>query len=603
MILLIAAACAMRGSSDELQYGIQFDAGSSGTRVYVYQWSKRESAVDDALPSEFSHGTSKPKLVQVNGGSMKVQPGISAFGTDPSLSPKDAGASLSALFDFACATLKAEGCDADCQAETPAFLGATAGMRVLPVEDAEDIMASVDAAFASSVFRFDDGAGWARIISGEEEGGFGWLAVNWLAGTLSVDTPPDLSASRSVGALDLGGASTQISFLPSGESVLASYFLVSVNTLAAGIYTHSYLYFGRDLALEQQAALLAAAATVTNPCFPVGSNDTSAEGLAGSSNATACAASARAILVDAYHGGGSGSGSGDSSSSFCFHADGKRCGFLGEYQPSPASAGSLYAFSNFAYTWAFLGASATADLADVRARAEAICAMDLFELAEYNAQLPDPAPSAYLSGYCFSAMYALELLTAGYGFPEEDSPITVVDDVNGTEVTWALGSIVYHANALGWELLPPAAAAADDDDDDDGSGKATNGSSSCDGHAGAGTNNETVAAAAGVLGGVAGALLVGLCWCACERRRRARSKSRGAFDDHGLSYYSLVGPKAVVTITDPAPYRRLSPGVYAGTDTGGGAGGAGGGPPGALGKALGGVVVVSSGDGDRRSDT
>ena len=86
--------------------------------------------------------------------------------------------------------------------------------------------------------------------------------------------------------------------------------------------------------------------------------------------------------------------------------------------------------------------------------------MDLFELAEYNAQLPDPAPSAYLSGYCFSAMYALELLTAGYGFPEEDSPITVVDDVNGTEVTWALGSIVYHANALGWELLPPAAAAA-----------------------------------------------------------------------------------------------------------------------------------------------
>ena len=111
-------------------------------------------------------------------------------------------------------------------------------MRVIPVETAEAIMTSVRASFASSGFRFDSDD-WARIISGEEEGGYGWLAANWLAGTLNGDGEKALT--NTIGALDLGGASTQISFRPTSESILASYFLVSVNDLSAGIYTHSYL--------------------------------------------------------------------------------------------------------------------------------------------------------------------------------------------------------------------------------------------------------------------------------------------------------------------------------------------------------------------------
>ena len=168
--------------------------------------------------------------------------------------------------------------------------------------------------------------------------------------------------------------------------------------------------------------------------------DTSAAQLPGMSNATACAKSAAALFSDARP---------------CMHADGTRCGFLGEYQPSSSSAGELYAFSNFAYTWEFIGAPATADIATVRARASTICSYNMSELVEYNSGLPEPQEFEYLSGYCFSAMYALELLSTGYGFPETDTPITVVEDVNGTEVSWALGSIIYQANALSWTLEPP----------------------------------------------------------------------------------------------------------------------------------------------------
>ena len=98
---------------------------------------------------------------------------------------------------------------------------------------------------------------------------------------------------------------------------------------------------------------------------------------------------------------------------------------------------------------------ATADIATVRARASTICSYNMSELVEYNSGLPEPQEFEYLSGYCFSAMYALELLSTGYGFPETDTPITVVEDVNGTEVSWALGSIIYQANALSWTLEPP----------------------------------------------------------------------------------------------------------------------------------------------------
>ena len=387
------------------QYGLQFDAGSSGTRVYIYQWPQRSSAVPSTLPAPFQHDTSWPRPVQVNGGSLKISPGLSAYVDDGA----SAGDSLAPLFAFANATLAAAGCDASCRAQTPAFLGATAGMRVLSVAAGEAIMDSVRAAFSSSGFRCDDPSDSVRIISGEEEGAFGWLAANWLAGTLT-DNNDDgddgsggsSSSSSSIGALDLGGASTQISFTPrAGEPVLASYFPVSLNGLSVGLYTHSYLYFGRDQALLRQQEALAAAGMASNPCFPAGSNDTAAPTtpctaqsgcLPGSSNATACAASARAVFLNPprlpprFYASSAGSSSSSSSSSSyslpapatlagassseddddaeqqCLHADGTRCGFLGEYQPATSSAGQLYAFSNFYYTWSFLGAGPTSSL-------------------------------------------------------------------------------------------------------------------------------------------------------------------------------------------------------------------------------------------------
>ena len=53
------------------------------------------------------------------------------------------------------------------------------------------------------------------------------------------------------------------------------------------LYTHSFLYFGRDQAFLQLQDGLEKAGRGENPCYPKGEKDS--RGLTGSSNSSACA--------------------------------------------------------------------------------------------------------------------------------------------------------------------------------------------------------------------------------------------------------------------------------------------------------------------------
>ncbi|XP_009991970.1 PREDICTED: ectonucleoside triphosphate diphosphohydrolase 8-like [Chaetura pelagica] len=90
------------------KYGLVFDAGSTHTTLYVYQW-----------PGDKENGTgivSQVEACTVPG------PGISSYADDPA----GAGASLKPCLDKAMEIIPAEQ-----QQETPTYLGATAGMRLL----------------------------------------------------------------------------------------------------------------------------------------------------------------------------------------------------------------------------------------------------------------------------------------------------------------------------------------------------------------------------------------------------------------------------------------------------------------------------------------
>lgn len=167
----------------------------------------------------------------------------------------------------------------------PIFLTATAGMRILDEATRSDAMAQVRAILASSPFLFQPA--WARVIPGEEEGVYGWIAANYLLGSLYTLNPASglpVLGGNTIGALDLGGASTQITFAPpAGVDMIAGAYRTTItDTLAATVYTHSFLYYGQNegtaninevalaYAFANGLAVPAPGVIVPHPCFQLG---------------------------------------------------------------------------------------------------------------------------------------------------------------------------------------------------------------------------------------------------------------------------------------------------------------------------------------------
>ena len=80
---------------------------------------------------------------------------------------------------------------------TPVHLKATAGLRSISAQAAENILAECRTLIAQSPFEFHDS--WASIISGTMEGVYGWISANYLEGNF--DDP----AADTVGVIEMGG--------------------------------------------------------------------------------------------------------------------------------------------------------------------------------------------------------------------------------------------------------------------------------------------------------------------------------------------------------------------------------------------------------------
>uniref|UniRef100_A0A0G4F394 Peptidase A1 domain-containing protein n=1 Tax=Chromera velia CCMP2878 TaxID=1169474 RepID=A0A0G4F394_9ALVE len=227
-------------------YGLVMDAGSRGTRIHIYQWPHRE--FDPSHP--YTGPLSFPKDI----GSLSVEPGISSFAN----TPDQVGINLKPLIDHAKDVLKKE----ESRWSTfPLWLKATAGMRDLERDVRGGVMEGIRLLFQDkSVNPFYNTNDMVRVISGEEEGAYGWLSVNYAKGTL-FDGP-----LGSYGAMDMGGASTQITFQPQHTSILENLFPIHLGDHFIRLYTHSFLGYGwgdglmRSVDREAKEAVVAAMA-------------------------------------------------------------------------------------------------------------------------------------------------------------------------------------------------------------------------------------------------------------------------------------------------------------------------------------------------------
>ncbi|XP_030062533.1 ectonucleoside triphosphate diphosphohydrolase 8 isoform X3 [Microcaecilia unicolor] len=220
-----------------IKYGIVFDAGSSHTSLYIYQW-----------PADKENDTGI--VSQVHTCAVKG-PGISSYFDNPS----QAGESLKTCLNEAITIIPSKK-----QKETPVLLGATAGMRLLREQNNTQANQVFDE-ISKTIKQYPLDFRGARILSGNEEGSLGWVTVNYLLESFVkysfteewIHPNPD----QTLGAMDLGGASTQITFYPSGaiEDIDTKMFfrLYGYNYT---VYTHSYLCYGQDQALKMLLANL-----------------------------------------------------------------------------------------------------------------------------------------------------------------------------------------------------------------------------------------------------------------------------------------------------------------------------------------------------------
>lgn len=419
----------LRGTTpSKWRYLTIVDAGSSGCRAHVFRWRTTATGLE----------------VDPTHNNLKVKPGLSSFAANPA----DAGASLGPLLDFITAEVPEEE-----RASSPIFLKATAGLRMVDEAPREAILESVRKTIAASPFSFSDPVAGALVIAGTDEGGFGWMSVNYLLGNLD----GSVASPAYHGVLEMGGASAQVTQVydaSSGPLPVGYEFEFALGDRHYALYTHSYLGYGLEKAREALSTSLADKQTkkgpgpVKDPCLQRGFLATADASRAsvydgpagvevvGAGLASSCEKAVEQALFAAV-------AKPDAKSERCnFLA----CSFGGVFQPKALPATTLLAFENFHYTADMLDMPRPASPHDFESGAEAVCDLEWQDLTA-RGYPKDGSSAEELSKLCFSATYLAAFLEHGVGV-KEDTKVKVQQVVGDFGIDWSLGAAIREASNI-----------------------------------------------------------------------------------------------------------------------------------------------------------
>ncbi|XP_077803083.1 ectonucleoside triphosphate diphosphohydrolase 1 isoform X5 [Macaca mulatta] len=377
---------------ENIKYGIVLDAGSSHTSLYIYKW-----------PAEKENDTGVVHQVE----ECRVKgPGISKYVQKVN----EIGIYLTDCMERAREVIPRSQ-----HQETPVYLGATAGMRLLRMESeelADRVLDVVERSLSNYPFDFQG----ARIITGQEEGAYGWITINYLLGKFSQKTrwfsivPYETNNQETFGALDLGGASTQITFVPQNQTTESPDNALQFRLYGKdyNVYTHSFLCYGKDQALWQKLA-----------------KDIQQFEIQGIGNYQQCHQSVLELF----------------NTSYCPYS---QCAFNGIFLPP--LQGDFGAFSAFYFVMNFLNlTSEKVSQEKVTEMMKKFCSQPWEEIKTSYAGVKEK----YLSEYCFSGTYILSLLLQGYHFTADSwEHIHFIGKIQGSDAGWTLGYMLNLTNMI-----------------------------------------------------------------------------------------------------------------------------------------------------------
>jgi hypothetical protein len=193
------------------------DGGSTGSRLHIFEFYPADSStldtnnnddtVDEATTAsaDATTATAAETLLVRRRGTARADQPLSAF----------VGASPTAVADHLMPTFvyAAQQIPRAYHKATRVLYQATAGMRLLTDDQQASVYnAMYEGLHAHPLFDFSLARADVSTLSGDLEGYYGALAANYLHGSLTASL--EWQASNIVGALDMGGSSTQLVFLP-----------------------------------------------------------------------------------------------------------------------------------------------------------------------------------------------------------------------------------------------------------------------------------------------------------------------------------------------------------------------------------------------------
>ncbi|KAG6547500.1 hypothetical protein Mapa_010948 [Marchantia paleacea] len=411
-------------------YAVIIDAGSSGSRLHVFQYIKEGS-----IPLLVHKG--KDSL------SLKTRPGLSSFASNP----EAAGTSLDRLLEFAKENVPEKDRDT-----TPLYLMATAGLRLLDVDVQDAILDSCRDVLRLGGFMFKDE--WASVITGIDEGIYAWVAANYALGTLGGDP------QETTGIVELGGASAQVTFVPEVVPPPAFRHELYLGGVTYTLYTYSFLQFGQEAAWEKLLEMITAGVlkttlseaedqdVVVDPCTPRGyvfkhnsiisevTNEQSVKeaipSIRSAGNFTDCRRAALALLQRGRDN--------------CLY---KKCAIGSAFVPE--LRGKFFATENFYYTSEFFGLPSTTSLAEMELAGQHYCGEDWKTLQQKHQGMK----TEDLLKYCFSTAYIVALLHDTLGVDMRDDRVRFTNRVGEVPLDWALGALIVHIENDNFGEVPP----------------------------------------------------------------------------------------------------------------------------------------------------
>ncbi|XP_062927372.1 ectonucleoside triphosphate diphosphohydrolase 4-like isoform X3 [Mobula hypostoma] len=453
----------------ELNYGVVIDCGSSGSRVFVYFWPRHNGNPHDLLNIRQMKDKNRKPVVK------KIKPGISTLAS----SPDKAIDYLRPLLRYA-----ADYIPVTKHKETPLYILCTAGMRLLPESQQGAILQNL---YVNVPVEFDFlfSESHAEVISGKQEGVYAWIGINFVLGrfdhiedsddalvAVTVSSNPNQGAvirKRTVGILDMGGASLQIAYevtnpvvfdsLKQEEAVksLLAEFNLGCDVLHTEhvyrVYVTTFLGFGGNYARQRYEDLIFNNATAANrlpgqhmgvseekpyldPCLSLETTDTIQKDeqtlhLKGVGNFDECCKQIRPFL-----------NKGNETS----------MSFNGVYQPPIDFYNSeFYGFSEFYYcTEDVLRMGGQYDGIVYKKAAKDYCATKWATLKErFDRNLFSSHADLYRLKYqCFKSAWMHEVLHSGFNFPTDYSNLKTAQLIYDKEIQWTLGAILYKTRFL-----------------------------------------------------------------------------------------------------------------------------------------------------------